>query len=59
MTVTCAECGARYDDTFRRTNCPHKYFGMRCQVVGPRGKTLVATTLEQQDRALKALREGE
>ena len=28
MVVRCAECGKRFDDEFRWTNCPHDTFAV-------------------------------
>lgn len=47
MVVKCEVCGARYDDTYRLTYCPHERFEMHC-TVGSGEKILgVATTVEE------------
>lgn len=47
MVVTCEKCGARYDDIYRLTYCPHERFEMSC-IVGSGDKILgVATSVEE------------
>jgi uncharacterized OB-fold protein len=46
-TVGCEECGAVYDDTYRRTYCPHDYFEMRTTVCRGDGEVRVCTTVEE------------
>ena len=48
--VTCDKCGARYDDTYRLTYCPHQRFDMTTSVYRDGKFVGVATSLEELDR---------
>ncbi len=34
MIITCDPCELDFDDTYRRTYCPHEWFEMRTSVYG-------------------------
>lgn len=47
MKRNCEQCGAKYDDTYRTTICPHPEFAMRTVVMQADGRVDIATSLEQ------------
>ncbi len=47
MLVKCATCHLEYDDTYRRTYCPHERFEMACTIIRRDGAAVVCTTVGQ------------
>ena len=57
--VTCDKCGARYDDTYRLTYCPHGRFDMATSVYRGGEFKGVATSVEELRQMLGMEKEGE